>query len=87
MQCVSVSTVGGNTTLIMDTPDSSGACPSLVLLGQSDYSSIQMSVVSSSEPITPDQVLFVFSWGFGVVLLFWSLGYAIGAAKLVISKL
>lgn len=87
MQCVSLQTEGSISTLRVDTPDTSGACPSLVLLGQSDYSSIQMSVVSTSEPITPDQVLHVFSWGFGVVLLFWSLGYAIGVAKMAISKL
>lgn len=37
--------------------------------------------------ITPDQIFYVFTWGFGTVVFFYSLGFAIGAAKTAIKKL
>ena len=37
--------------------------------------------------VTPENILYVYSWGMGAVLLPWSLGFAIGVAKRVISKL
>lgn len=36
--------------------------------------------------ITSDAVLQAFGWGFAAVLLFWSLGYAVGVAKAAIRK-
>lgn len=79
MQCI---TLINNGTLQTVATSSDGSCPSYVLLHQSDY-----ALMVQSYTITPEEVLTVFSWGFGVVLLFWSLGYAIGAAKMAISKL
>lgn len=63
---------------------SDGTCPvnSLVLMNQTDY-----SMMVQAYQITPQQVSSVFTWGFGVVMLFWSLGYAVGVAKNFISKL
>lgn len=36
--------------------------------------------------ITAPDVLYVFSWGFGAVLFFWSIGYAAGVAIEAIRK-
>lgn len=36
--------------------------------------------------ITPEQVLYVFSWGFATVVAFWSLGFALRVAAKVISR-
>lgn len=79
MQCITLRTNG---TLQAVNTNTDGTCPTYVLLHQSDY-----SLMVQAYTVTPEQVLSVFSWGFGVVLLFWSLGYAIGAAKMAISKL
>lgn len=87
MQCISLVNQGNSIKVQLDTPNASGACPSLVLLSNADYANISLATVGASEPITPEQVTLVFSWGFGVVLFFWSLGYAVGVAKSVINKL
>lgn len=86
MQCVSFVTQGNTVKIQIDQPLTTGGCPSLVVLSNADYSAINLATTGATEPITPAQVQTVFSWGFGVVLLFWSLGYAIGAAKMAISK-
>jgi hypothetical protein len=36
--------------------------------------------------VTNDNILFIYSWGMGAVLLPWSLGFAVGLAKRVIAK-
>lgn len=54
-------------------------CTSYVLLDASDF-----RTMVKTYDIPPEDVLYVFSWGFGVVLFFWSLGYAVGIAKSVI---
>jgi hypothetical protein len=79
MQCISLRPDG---TLQTEETNTDGTCSAYVLLNQSDY-----SLMVQSYTITPEQVANVFSWGFGVVLLFWSLGYVIGVAKTAISKL
>lgn len=79
MQCV---TLENNGTLQAVNANPDGSCPSYLLLNASDY-----ALMVQSYTITPEQVLAVFSWGFGVVLFFWSLGYAVGVAKSVINKL
>lgn len=78
MQCISLI----ENTVQLEQANSDGTCSAYVLLNQADY-----SLMVQSYTITPEQVLTVFGWGFGVVLLFWSLGYAIGVAKMAISKL
>ena len=35
--------------------------------------------------ITPENILYVYAWGMGAILLPWSLGFAVGAAKKVIN--
>lgn len=37
--------------------------------------------------ITPTDVLYVFSWGFGVILAFWALGYGAGCMISAIRKM
>lgn len=37
--------------------------------------------------ITPEQIFYVFTWGFGAVIFFFFLGSVIGAAKTVIKKI
>lgn len=36
--------------------------------------------------ITPADVFYVFTWGMGAILLFWSIGYAAGVAIAAIRK-
>ena len=79
MQCINITTLG---VVQKVNPNADGTCPSYVLLNQADY-----NLMVQAYSLSPDEVLHVFSWGFGVVLLFWSLGYAIGVAKGLISKL
>lgn len=63
------------------TNDSVSNCSSYVVLDSSDY-----SLMVSSYSVQPSEIAYVFSWGFGVVLFFWFLGYSIGIAKGVINK-
>lgn len=45
-------------------------------------------IVSASDiGITSDQILQVLTWGFGVVLLGWMLGYALGVGVGMIKKI
>lgn len=60
--------------------------------GFSYYNPASATTTTTTPPdysaiIANEDVAAVFSWGFGVVLLFWSLGFAIGAARTVIFKL
>lgn len=81
MQCYEI---GNNGTLQAVQMNTDNTCPtgSFVMMQQADY-----SLMVQAYEITPEQVFTVFSWGFGVVLLFWFFGYGIGVAKKVISKL
>jgi hypothetical protein len=36
--------------------------------------------------VTPENIAYAFSWGFGSVIFFWSLGFVIGVATGVIKK-
>ena len=65
--------------LVTLSPDS---CTGVVLLSPADY-----SLMVQSYQIAPADVLYVFSWGFGAVLFFWSLGYSVGVAKKLIQTL
>lgn len=49
---------------------------------------IQSSTVATLADvgITPDQILYVIGWGFGVVLMGWLLGYVLGLAVGLIKK-
>jgi hypothetical protein len=44
-------------------------------------------VQSNSGQITASDILLDLTWGAGVVLTLWSVGYAIGAAKFAVGKL
>ena len=81
MQCYRIK---NNGTLQSVAKNTDGSCPSnaFVLMQQNDY-----ALMVQAYEVTPEQVLSVFTWGFGVVMLFWSLGYAVGVAKQAISKL
>lgn len=45
-----------------------------------------VSVVPQSTGITTAEILYVVTWGFGVVLLGWLLGYGLGLALGLIKK-
>jgi hypothetical protein len=60
---------------------SAETCAGYVALDPAEY----LSLVSSFTP-TPEEILFVFSWGFGTVVFFWFLGASIGAGKKGINK-
>ena len=81
MQCITINALG---TVQKVNANTDGTCPNnaFIVLNNADY-----ALMVQAYTITPDQVLSVFSWGFGVVLFFWSLGYAVGVAKSVINKL
>ncbi|MCF6281454.1 MAG: hypothetical protein L3J28_04450 [Candidatus Polarisedimenticolaceae bacterium] len=36
--------------------------------------------------VTPENILYVFSWGMGVVLMSWSVGFAVGVGIKMINK-
>lgn len=76
--CVTVNTDG---TLVADPASTPNQCQAYVMLDSLDYQTMAQSV-----DITPAEVLYVFSWGFGVVLFFWSLGFAVGVAKSLIKQ-
>lgn len=61
-------------------PMANGICPNYVLISVNEFA-------GAYSQITSQEILTDFSWGFGVVLTFWSFGYVIGVAKKVISKL
>lgn len=86
MQCISLIQEGQTVKVQLDNATSSGACPSLVVLSNADYQTITLATATTAEPITAETVTSVFGWGFGVVLFFWSLGYAVGVAKQIINK-
>lgn len=81
MQCITIN-VFGSVQRVNANPD--GSCPTdaFIILNNADY-----AMMVQAYQVTPEQVLQVFTWGFGVVLLFWFFGYGIGVAKRVISKL
>lgn len=81
MQCITINALG-SVQPINANPD--GSCPqdAFIVLNNADY-----SLMVQAYQVTPEQVFQVFTWGFGVVLLFWFFGYGIGVAKKVISKL
>lgn len=56
-------------------------CSGYVMLDTAEY-----SIYQSMVEITPADILYVFSWGFGVVLFFWFLGACIGAGKKGVNK-
>jgi len=61
--------------------NTNGTCPNLVELSYTEFVNISNSQITASE------ILIDFTWGFGAVLTFWSIGYAIGVTKAVIQKL
>ena len=58
-------------------------CPGYVLPNGQEYLAYW---IASPIEITPEQILYVFSWGFGAVLSFWVIGYIVGLAIKLISK-
>ena len=81
MQCITINALGFVQRV---NANADGTCPTnaFIILNNSDY-----SLMVQAYEVTPEQVLQVFTWGFGVVLFFWSLGYAVGVAKQMINKL
>ena len=66
-------------------PDAAGVCPvpvEWVDLGFFLAGPGQFEVLG----ITPDQILYAFSWGFATVVAFWSLGFALRTAAKLISR-
>ena len=80
MQCAVIGN-GGKLTI---TTDPLTSCPGFVVLESADLPALGGFQVVT---VTAPDVAYVLSWGFGVVLFFWSLGYAIGAAKRAIKLL
>lgn len=80
MQCITINAFGSVQRV---NANADGSCPTdaFIILNNADY-----SLMVQAYEVTPEQVLQVFTWGFGVVLFFWSLGYAVGMAKKMINK-
>lgn len=73
-------TIRNNGTIRQQNPLNDGTCQNLVLLNQHEFE-------LSYAQITPQDIMLDFSWGFGVVMFFWFLGYQIGIAKTAVQKL
>jgi hypothetical protein len=56
-------------------------CSHFVVLSATEY-----GLISSMAMPTPAELLYLYTWGMGAVLLPWSIAYAVGVAKRVISK-
>lgn len=76
MFCV---TVDGTGAVVAAVPTETSACENLILISVDEFA-------GAYSQITPQEVLTSFSWGFGVVVLFWSFGYAVGVATGMIRK-
>lgn len=67
-------------------PASIDTCTGFVVLEPFEYFNTYQAMDLALLDITPENILFVLTWGMGVVLFMWSLGYAIGAAVKLIKK-
>jgi hypothetical protein len=56
-------------------------CTTFLLMEKSDY-----NILVQPLTISPEQIGYVFAWGFTAVLTFWFFGYAVGVAKSVIRQ-
>ena len=54
-----------------------------VLMTQGEY----IALVPANTVITSAEILYVISWGFGVVLLGWAIGYVLGLVIGIIKKI
>lgn len=61
-----------------------GECPA----GESGYvqwESLALELFDAAAlGVTPEVILEVFGWGFGSIILMWSIGYGVGVAKRLI---
>lgn len=69
-----------NGSITSQAPLTNGTCENLVLVNQNEFE-------FSYAQITASEILTDFSWGFSVVILFWSFGYAVGVGKDMLKKL
>ncbi len=77
MICV---TVQPNHSIVETAFNGAGGCDGLILLSSTEFANISTQITSS-------EILMDFSWGFGAVLTFWALGFAVSAAKSIIQKI
>lgn len=70
--CVNFNTVGQ----LVQTGQDMADCTAYALVTATEYSFYELVTVS-----TPEELLWLYTWGFGAILLPWSIGYAIGVAK------
>lgn len=68
------------------TTDSIAECLGWVLLEANEYASIVQPIDYELMGITPEAILFVYTFGMGAVLAMWGIGYAIGSAVTAIRK-
>jgi hypothetical protein len=58
-----------------------------VVLTNAEYAELTDPLNFENYGVTPEQILLVLTWGMGYILLMWSLGFGVGTAKNMISKL
>lgn len=46
--------------------------------------SVEYGYISASYVLTPADALYLYTWGFGAILMPWAIAYAISAAKKVV---
>ncbi|PCJ23735.1 MAG: hypothetical protein COA94_08065 [Rickettsiales bacterium] len=56
-------------------------CTTFLLMEKQDY-----NILVQPLTISPEQIGFVFAWGFSAVLTFWFFGYVVGVIKSVIRQ-
>ncbi|PHR16505.1 MAG: hypothetical protein COA38_21785 [Fluviicola sp.] len=62
--------------LVLD-PSTIETCLGFVALEPAEYHAIIQPIDLALLGITPAEILFVLTWGMGVVLMMWKLGYAL----------
>ena len=75
--CVEIDALG----VVRSTGDLIENCQAFALVSAPEFSHI-----SSFSMPTAEELLWLYTWGLGAILLPWSLGYAIGVAKKTINR-
>jgi hypothetical protein len=85
-QCVQIDQITG---VLTASAQDEVSCSTYLLSTAAEYHQMFAGITGATLEmlgIDPATILYVYSWGMGSVLFFWSLGYAIGAATGGVNK-
>lgn len=86
MATCAITATGINGPFIQPTNTAPDSCAEFILLSKTDWDVYNAVITTAPAQPTAADVLYVTSWGFGVVIFFWSLGFALGIALDMIRK-